>query len=61
MNTLSVAVNEENGLSFELLVEGQPMGAVLGDGNEGIPYWLAILYLDVASFCPAWCDEYELH
>lgn len=40
MNTISVEVSEENGLSFELLVDGKPMGAVLGDGNEGIPYWL---------------------
>lgn len=41
MNWLSVEVSELNGLSFELFVDGQPMGDVLGDGNEGIPYWLA--------------------
>jgi hypothetical protein len=41
MNTISFEVSEENGLSFELLVDGKPMGSILGDGNEGIPYWLA--------------------
>ena len=40
MNTLSVDVSNDNGLSFELLVDGKPMGEVLGDGNEGIPFWI---------------------
>jgi hypothetical protein len=41
MNTLTIEVSEENGLSFELLIDGKPMGMLLEDGNEGIPYWLA--------------------
>ena len=41
MNTISVEVSKANGLSFELLVDGQPIGALLNDGNAGIPYWLA--------------------
>ena len=41
MNTISVEVSKENGLSFELLVDGQPIGTLLNDGNGGIPYWLA--------------------
>lgn len=40
MNTLSVEVSDENGLSFELLVDGQPISRWLVDGNEGIPYWI---------------------
>lgn len=40
MITLAYRSSTENGLSFELLVDGVALGEVLGDGNEGIPYWI---------------------
>src|SRR6266576_3285781 len=40
MNSLSYRSRADNGLSFELLVDGVPLGELLGDGNEGIPYWM---------------------
>lgn len=41
MNNLTVVENLENGLSFELLVDGQPLSELLNDGNGPIPYWIA--------------------
>jgi len=40
MSTLSYRFSPDNGLSFELLVDGAALGEVLADGNEGIPYWI---------------------
>lgn len=40
MNYLSVNPTSENGLSFELTVDGKPLSALLNDSNSGIPYWL---------------------
>ena len=40
MSTLSYSSSPDNGLSFDLLVDDATLGEVLGDGNEGIPYWI---------------------
>ena len=48
MNTLAVQVLQENGLSFELLVDGEPISKHLNDGNGGIPHWI------VGDGLPTW-------
>jgi hypothetical protein len=40
MNALSYHRTQENGLSFELLVDWQPLGALIGSQNHALPYWL---------------------
>jgi hypothetical protein len=40
MSALAYRSSSDNGLSFDLLVDGVPLGEVLGDGNEGLPYWI---------------------
>jgi hypothetical protein len=40
MSTLAYRSSSDNGLSFDLLVDGVALGEVLGDGNEGLPYWI---------------------
>jgi len=40
MSALAYRSSPHNGLSFDLLVDGVALGEVLGDGNEGIPYWI---------------------
>ncbi|HRY49507.1 MAG TPA: hypothetical protein P5186_15765 [Candidatus Paceibacterota bacterium] len=40
MSALAYRSSSDNGLSFDLLVDGVALGEVLGDGNEGIPYWI---------------------
>ena len=40
MNTLSFQTSSDNGLSFELFVDDKRLGDLIGDGNEGIPYWI---------------------
>jgi len=40
MSALSFRSSPDNGLSFDLLVDGVALGEVLADGNEGIPYWI---------------------
>jgi hypothetical protein len=40
MPTLSYRCTEENGLSFELLVDGEPLGALVGSRDTGFPYWI---------------------
>ena len=40
MRALSYRSSSDNGLSFDLLVDGIPLGELLADGNEGIPYWI---------------------
>jgi hypothetical protein len=40
MNTLSYRRTEENGLSFELVVDGKPLAALVGAVDGGIPYWI---------------------
>lgn len=39
VNTLSYRCRCENGLSFELLVDGQPLHELFGGEDGGIPYW----------------------
>ncbi len=50
MNTLSYRRTDENGLSFELLVDGQPLGELVGGRDNGIPYW--IIEDDLPRFPP---------
>jgi hypothetical protein len=40
VNTLSFRTSTENGLSFELLVDGQSLASLIGAGDSEIPYWL---------------------
>jgi hypothetical protein len=49
MNTLSYRWTEDNGLSFELLVDGQPLGALVGARDTAIPYWIIE---DDLPYCP---------
>jgi hypothetical protein len=40
MPTLGYRCTEDNGLSFELLVDGQPLGALVGATDTAIPFWI---------------------
>jgi hypothetical protein len=40
MNTLAFRTTEENGLSFELLVDGLPLGELVGAQDMAIPFWI---------------------
>jgi hypothetical protein len=40
MNVLDYRTSDENGLSFELLVDGQPLGTLVGARDTMIPYWI---------------------
>jgi hypothetical protein len=40
MNTLDYRCTKDNGLSFELLVDGQPLGALIGSIDLAFPYWI---------------------
>ena len=55
MNRLDYRTSEENGLSFELLVDGQPLGLLVGARDTIIPYW--IIEDDLPYFPPNWKDH----
>lgn len=40
MSILDYRTNNDNGLSFELLVDGQPLGTLVGAKDTSIPYWI---------------------
>lgn len=40
MNTLGYRSTEDNGLSIELLIDGQPLVELIGLEDTAIPYWL---------------------
>jgi hypothetical protein len=40
MNTLAFRTSEDNGLSFELLVDGRPLGTLIGSRDTAFPYWI---------------------
>ena len=40
MPTLGYRCTEDNGLSFELLVDGQPLGDLVGSRDTAFPYWI---------------------
>jgi len=40
MPTLSYRCTDDNGLSFELLVDGQPLGELVGSRDTAFPYWI---------------------
>lgn len=40
MNTIDYRSIDENGLSFELLIDGWPFGELIGVPNASIPVWL---------------------
>jgi hypothetical protein len=48
MNALSFRSTDENGLSFELLVDGVPLGKLVGAQDWAFPYW------DVVDDLPRW-------
>jgi hypothetical protein len=48
MNTLSFRTTNENGLSFELLADGRPLGELVGARDWAFPYW------DVVDDLPRW-------
>ena len=56
MNTLSYRCIEDNGLSFELLVDGQPLGALVGARGIAIPYWIVENDL---PYLPPHCEPHD--
>jgi len=40
MPTLSYRCTKDNGLSFELLVDGHALGALVGSRETAFPYWI---------------------
>lgn len=70
MPILSYRCTEENGLSFELLVDGQPLGVLIGSRDTTFPYWIVEDGLprfpphgpsdapDVRIVCVCSCGEY---
>ena len=50
MNTLAYRISEQNGLSFELLVDGEPLAALVSAPDLEIPYW--IIHNDLPTFPP---------
>lgn len=70
MPTLSYRCTEENGLSFELLVDGEPLGVLIGSQDTAFPYWIVEDGLprwpphspseapDVRIICVCSCGEY---
>src|SRR5690606_16416216 len=40
MPHLSYRCTEDNGLSFELLVDGDPLGDLIGSSDTMFPYWI---------------------
>jgi hypothetical protein len=40
VNTLSFRTTQDNGLSFELLVDGELLGSLIESNDTAIPYWL---------------------
>jgi len=54
MNELGYRISDENGLSFELLVDGDPLGDVIDSADNEIPYW--IVGDDLPTFPPRSAD-----
>ena len=70
MAILGFQSTKENGLSFELLVDGQPLGMLIGARDTAIPYWIIkddLPYLpphgkqhdpEIRIVCVCSCGEY---
>lgn len=70
MSILSYRCIEDNGLSFELLVDGCPLGTLVGARDSAFPYWIVDDGLprypphgesdepDVRIVCVCSCGEY---
>lgn len=70
MSTLSYRCTQEHGLSFELLVDGQPLGLLVGSRDTAFPCWIVEDGLpsdspngtsddpDVRIVCVCGCGEY---
>lgn len=70
MATLSYRCTQDNGLSFELLVDGERLGALVGSRDNAFPYWIVEDGLprcpphgpsdapDVRIVCVCSCGEY---
>jgi hypothetical protein len=68
--TLGYRCTDANGLSFELLVDGRPLGNVVGARDTAIPYWIVRDELpywppdgpqldpDIRIVCACSCGEY---
>ena len=56
MNILSYRKTDDNGLSFELLVDGQPLGELIGSRDMGIPYWI---FEDDLPYFPPHAQEHD--
>jgi hypothetical protein len=50
MNKLSYRLTDDNGLSFELLVDGEPLGDRVGARDNAVPYW--IVHDDLPHYPP---------
>src|SRR5262245_11495944 len=48
LNSLSYRCTDDNGLSFVLLVDGKPLGELVGAQDWAIPYW------DIVDDLPRW-------
>jgi hypothetical protein len=55
MNTLGYRCTEDNDLSFELLLDGQTLGALVGARDTAIPYWI------IENDLPHWPPRGEPH
>jgi hypothetical protein len=42
MNTLSFRTSDQNVLSFELLVDGRPLGELVGARDWAFPFWIVV-------------------
>jgi hypothetical protein len=52
MNKHGYRCTDENGLSFERLVDGEPLGQLVGARDTAIPYW--IIEDDLPYYPPHW-------
>jgi hypothetical protein len=70
MNKLAYRCTDDNGLSFELLVDGEPLGKLVGAHDWAIPFWDIVDDLpyfpphgrkrgaDIRIVCCCSCGEY---
>lgn len=67
MNVLGYRESADNGLSFELLIDGEFLGKLVGGEEGGIPYWSIVEDLPSAGtddgserkiVCVCSCGEY---
>lgn len=61
MNTLDYRVSDQNGLSFELVFDGQPLSELIGARDTPIPFWLFEKGMaDLPPYSPERGDEVRI-